>query len=64
MNFHTTVDHDAEEVTIVFDDSIVLKVYRLEDATYKFSNFSKIEDEGEELVEILKQMAIDLLTIN
>lgn len=63
MNFTTAIDDEAEEVTFVYDDSIVLKVSKLDDEDFVYSNFDKIEDECDGLVEILKQLAVDLLTI-
>lgn len=61
MNFETSVDFEAEEVTIVYDDSIVLKITKLEDNEYKYLNFHKIDDE-DGLGDIFKALAKSLLS--
>ncbi len=61
MNFETTVDREAEEVTIVYEDSIVLKVTRLDDDKYSYSNFHKLDEEG--LEDIFKALAKSLLSL-
>jgi len=63
MNFDITVDPEAEEIMIIFDNTTLLKVSKLENDTYKYSNFHKIEDEGEELSEEIKKFAKALLNI-
>lgn len=60
MNLEITVDLDAEEVTIIFDDSTVLTVEKLDDESFRYSNFHKIDDE--EVAAKIKKFAVSLLS--
>lgn len=64
MNISFEVDHESDEVAILFDDSISLSVEKLDGETFRCAGFPKLADElnDDELVEKIRKFAKDLLS--
>jgi hypothetical protein len=60
MELNFSVDLDSEKVTIIYDDCSVLTVEKLEDDSFKFVNFNKVDDE--EVADKIKKFATSLLS--
>jgi len=52
MNIDFSIDEEAEEIAITYNNCIVLKIIKTGDdyQDFKFLNFHKIEDENEALL--------------
>ena len=64
MTFETTHEADAEQVTIILENSIVLKASLGSKREVKFNaTFYELENENYELYLILSRLAKDLLKL-
>ena len=61
LSIEFSLDFEAEEVTITYDYAIILTITKLDDNEYKYSGFSKLDDEY--ISAKLKKFGIDLLNL-
>lgn len=64
MTLEFTIDETAEEVTILFDNSLTLTVEKLDDKTFKFTNFSKLANELDNAIQVekIKKFACSMIS--
>lgn len=62
MSFNFEVDYDAAEVHIIVDDTVVLKVTKVDDNEFRYKGFDKLDDD--DLQRIVKQATKLLLSFD
>lgn len=60
MTFEFEYDNEAEQMTIIYDSSIVLKVF-FDEGKPAYKNFNKIQDE--EVENLLKKLCKDVYAL-